>query len=100
MQLQTYDLTNGGQGSHKFALQPAMQLEPDIEEETKIRDLERKIGDARRQNQPVGSLMEERQRTYESWITRLTTELDNAKDKTVREELEQQLERARRDYGP
>lgn len=102
MLLQTCDagLTNGAQGLQKFALQPSMQFEDEAEEETKICDLEEKIDEARRNGQSVEDLVKEQEHTYELWIQRLKKELKNAKDETDRQKISNQLERARREYGP
>lgn len=72
-------------------------LEPGSKEESQILDLERKIGEARRNGQPVEPLLEERRQVYEAWIARLDRELKdgNAADRAW---LRQQRERAIRDY--
>lgn len=102
MLLQTHDagLTNGAQGLQKLALLPSMQFEDEAEEETKIRDLEEKIDQARRTGQSVELLVEERQHTYELWIKRLTDDLENPKEDTDLQTIRNQLERARAEYGP
>ena len=80
------------------AKQP-QRLEPESKEETEIVNLERKIGEARRNGSPLDSLIHERQRIYDSWIGRLDRELSD--DKITgqdRERLERQRQRATRDY--
>ena len=84
---------------HMFSQGPAMRLEYGPPEESKIRDLENQIGNARRKGDPVDSLVEERRRTYESWIERLGREIAAAKEARERDRLNGQRERAIRDYG-
>ena len=76
-----------------------LKLERVSEEETKIRELEQKIGEARRNDQSIDALVEERRRTYDAWISRLDRELTSEKDKAQQDSLRNQLERARRNYG-
>jgi len=87
------------QGSRRSALRRPIRLEKESKEETRICDLEVEIGEARRKGQPVDSLLEERKRTYELWITRLNTELANATDEAARGRIERQRDRARSQYG-
>lgn len=77
---------------------PPMRLEYGAPEETKIRGLESQIGKARRNGTPVDSLIEERRRTYESWIERLDREMGGELKERDREKIRQQRERAIRDY--
>ena len=102
MQFPTYGAlrtVRATQGCREFTPSPSMQLEDDAPEETKIRDLEGQIGEARRKGEPVESLLDERRRTYDSWIARLDRELGEAADKADQERIKKQRERARRDYG-
>jgi hypothetical protein len=102
MQFQIYDApatVYGTQGFREFTSRPSMQFEYDAPEEGKIRDLERQIGEARRKGEPVEELVEEKRRTYDSWIARLDRERGNAADKRDQERIRQQLERAQREYG-
>lgn len=83
-----------------FSGVPSMRLEDVAPEESKIRDLERRIVDERRKGEPVDSLVDERRRTYDSWIARLDHEIgDPRRDQQVRDRLQRQRERAIRDYG-
>jgi len=92
MQVSTFEKSRGNHS-------PWLRLEKVSEEETKIRDLEQKIGDARRNDQPTDALFEERRRTYDAWISRLDREITNERDKAQQDSLRNQLERARRNYG-
>ena len=58
-------LRSRNQGSRILALRRLIRLEEEAKEETRIRELEVEIGEARRKEQPVDSLLEERKRTYE-----------------------------------
>ncbi len=81
----------------KFSWVPFMRLEDEAPEETKIRDLEKRIGDERDKG-TVDSLVKEKRRTYDSWIERLDREIPGASgDEKVR--LQRQRERAVRMYG-
>jgi hypothetical protein len=81
-----------------FSRQPYLRLEDDAPEETRIRELELEIGKARRNRAPVDSLIEQRRLEYESWIKRLDREIDREKTEYRRKIIEQQRERAIRDY--
>lgn len=78
---------------------PRLRLEDVHPEETKIREIEQKISEARRNNQPTGALTEERRRTYDTWIDRLDRELKNEKNAARKDSIRNQLERARNSYG-
>jgi hypothetical protein len=90
---------HSAQGCSEFTSRPSMQFEYDAPEEGKIRDIERQIGEARRKGEPVAPLVDEKRRTYDSWIARLDRELGDAADKTHQERIRQQRERAQREYG-
>lgn len=81
-----------------FSRKRSMRLEYGAPEETRIRNLEEQIAEARRKGTPVDSLIEERRRTYESWLERLNRELDKAIAERDRESIKRQRERAIRDY--
>ena len=76
-----------------------MKLEDVAVEETTIRDLERQIGEARRKGTPVDSLVEERRRTYQSWLERLDREEGTTTAERDLQRIKQQRERALRDYA-
>lgn len=102
MQFQLYGVPATVHGSRRrrdFTPGPCMQFEYDAPEEGEIRDLERQIGEARRKGEPVEPLLEEKRRTYDSWIARLDRELGEAASKTDQERIKQQRERAQREYG-
>ncbi len=75
-----------------------LRLEPEAPEETKIRDLENQIGEARRNGTPVGLLIRERKRTYDSWLERLDRQLNETTAGKDRESIKQERERAIREY--
>src|SRR5262245_12320324 len=75
-----------------------LRLEIVIPEEIAILKLERKIADARREGKPVGALIEERQKWYESWLQRIDGELSEPLTEAKRDELTKQRERAVREY--
>ena len=102
MQSPTYDAlgtVGATRGRRNSSLRPSMQLEEVAPEETKIRDLEIQIGEVRRKGESVDALLDERKRTYESWIARLDRELEHAADNSTRDRIKHQRDRARSDYG-
>jgi hypothetical protein len=75
-----------------------MRLEKEPPEESKIRELEKRIGEERDKGRTVDSLVEEKRRTYDSWIARLDREEPRASGEE-KVELRNQRKRAVRFYG-
>lgn len=68
-------------------------------EESVIRELEKQIGEARRNGTPVDTLIESRNRTYRSWLERLDQQESDPKTaEWERQKIRRQRERAKRDY--
>jgi hypothetical protein len=74
-----------------------MRLEDEAPEETKIRELERQIGDESNKDK-VDSLIKEKKQTYDSWIERLDQDIPRASG-DEKAKLQQQRDRAVREYG-
>jgi hypothetical protein len=72
----------------------SMRLEDVVPEETIIRELERQISEARRNDTPTDSLIERRRRTYESWIERLDRDIKQPPRGQDPGKLRQQRQRA------
>lgn len=81
-----------------FSPARSMQFEIVVPEETAIRELERQISEARRNGTPTDSLIEQRRRTYESWIERLDHEIQKPPQGSDPGKLRQQRERAITQY--
>ena len=78
---------------------PRLWLEEVHKEETKIREIEQKIGEARRNEQPTDALADERRRTYDAWISRLDRELKIEKNEARQDSIRKQLERVKSSYS-